>query len=116
MNFPLPPRVDECQTARGGRDGRRSLQCRRESAAPRWIGRVRCPWVSVCMPTCCTFTREIRPVRHGAQNLLKIPHWVPWIVDTCTTAATIDKEISMLLERIYDEDLAQAGYFIGCQT
>ncbi len=22
----------------------------------------------------------------------------------------------MLLERIYDEDLAQAGYFIGCQT
>ena len=22
----------------------------------------------------------------------------------------------MLLERIYDEDLAQAGYFIGCQA
>src|SRR3546814_10108985 len=48
--------------------------------------------------------------------LLKIPRWVPWIVDTGTTAATIDKEMSMLLERIYDEDLAQAGYFIGCQT
>ena len=32
------------------------------------------------------------------------------------TGTPIDKESTVLLERIYDEDLAQAGYVIGCQA
>ena len=40
--------------------------------------------------------------------MLHIPHGVPNIVP--------EEGKNMLLERIYDEDLAQAGYFIGCQA
>ena len=35
---------------------------------------------------------------------------------TPETGNPIDKESTVLLERIYDEDLAQAGYVIGCQA
>src|SRR5699024_9454256 len=55
--------------------------------------------------------------------MLWIPPWV-CIVELGTDppdrhrrqSGTRAKEDAMLLERIYDEDLAQAGYLIGCQA
>src|SRR5699024_2651262 len=59
-------------------------------------------------------------VTRAALHPLDTPRGTWWVANTAKTHGppgrpTTDGE-DMLLERIYDNDLAQAGYFIGCQA
>src|SRR5699024_1537088 len=56
------------------------------------------------------------PMTDTPGHILHIPLGVCFVVAQPETGTPTHKESSMLLERIYDEDLAQAGYFIGCQA